>query len=183
MASKYQFGENDIPHFVTFSVVNWIDTFTRIEYKDVLVDSLKYCIEKKGLILNAWIIMTNHTHLIMRTENQIRISDIVRDLKKFTSKQIVEAISTNPKESRKGWLLWMFERAGRRNMNNEINQFWQQNNHPIELNTDEKLKQRLNYLHENPVKAGIVFEPQNYVYSSATDYYTDRPGLIKLELC
>jgi putative transposase len=182
MSSKYKVGDNEIPHFISFSVVNWIDALTRNEYKDVIVESLKYCQKEKGMKLHAWILMSNHVHLIISCKQGFLISDCLRDLKKYTSKQIVEAIKNNPKESRKEWMIWMFERAGKKNVNNKGFQFWQQDNHPIELVTNEMLQERLDYLHENPVKAGIVYKAEDYIYSSAIDYYTEQKGLIKLEL-
>jgi putative transposase len=171
MSDKYKTGDKQIAHFITFSVVEWIDALTRNEYKDIITESLAYCIEEKGMCLNAWIIMSNHMHLIMCAKRDYIITDILRDFKKYTSKQILNAIKTNPKESRKEWLLFMFNRTGKRNSNNKDFQFWQQGYHPIELSTDKMLGQRLDYVHENPVRAGIVFEPQDYVYSSAIDYY------------
>ena len=131
--------------------------------------------------LSAWIIMSNHLHLILSANSGFTISNILRDFKKFTSKQIIKAIQENSRESRKAWMIYMFERAGKRNSNNKDFQFWRQDNHPIELSTPVILKERLDYLHENPVRAGIVFEPQEYVYSSAVDYYTKRKGLIEIE--
>jgi putative transposase len=181
MSGKYQVGDDEVPHFVSFSTVNWIDALTRNEYKDIIFESLQYCIKEKSLVLHAWIIKSNHVHLIMSTKPGYRISDILRDLKKFTSKKIIAAIAKNPIESRKDWMLWMFARAGKKNSNNEHYQFWQQDNHPIELTTNGMLEQRLNYLHENPVKAGIVHEPQDYVYSSAIDYYSEQKGKIEIE--
>ena len=180
MSSKYKVGEDAIPHFVTFSVVGWIDVFSREQYKELFVESLRYCQEKKGLVLHAWVIMTNHVHLII-SSNTNKIEDIVRDLKKYTSKQIIKAIQKNPTESRKEWMLNIFSYAGTNNNNNKDYQFWKQDYHPIELNTAEKLKQRLDYLHENPVRSGLVWEPWHYKYSSAIDYYTNEHGLLKIE--
>ena len=88
MSTKYKFGENEIAHFVTFSVVNWIEALTRNEYKEIIVESQKYCISEKGLNLHAWIIMSNHVHLIVSAKKEFVISHILRDLKKYTSKQI-----------------------------------------------------------------------------------------------
>lgn len=96
--------------------------------------------------------------------------DIIRDLKKHTAKTILRAIAENPQESRRDWMLWLFERAGKRNSNNSQYQFWQQHNHPIELNSNFLLNQKLQYIHQNPVEAGFVHEPKTYPYSSATDY-------------
>ena len=182
MSGKYKPGDDAIAHFVTFTVFNWIDALTRSEYKDIIVDSLRYCSENKGMKLHAWVIMSNHVHLIMSTSGDQKISFLMRDLKKFTSKMIFPAIRDNPRESRAAWMIWMFERAGKRNSNNTDFQFWQEGYHPVELSTPAMLRQRLNYLHENPVRAGIVFEPQDYVYSSGIDYYTGRKGKIAVEL-
>ena len=180
MSSKYKVGEDAIAHFVTFAVVGWVDVFSRESYKEIFVDSLKHCQVNKGLKLHAWIIMTNHVHLIISSETN-KLEDIVRDLKKYTSKKITTAILENPAESRKEWMLNMFGYAGKNNANNKDNQFWKQDYHPIELNSAAKLKERLDYLHENPVRSGLVWEPWHYKYSSAIDYYTYEHGLLKIE--
>ena len=180
MSSKYKPGDAASPHFVTFSVVGWVDVFSRELYKEIMLDSLRYCIEQKGLSMHAWIIMTNHVHLILSSETA-KIEHLVRDMKKFTSKQIIKAIRENQDESRKEWMLNLFAFAGRGNHNNKEFQFWKQDYHPIELNTNEKLKQRLHYLHENPVQSGLVWEAWHYKYSSATDYYTSKKGLLSIE--
>ncbi|WP_461453250.1 REP-associated tyrosine transposase [Mucilaginibacter sp.] len=181
MASRYHFGDNEKPHFITFAVVNWIDVFTRAANVQVLLDSLKFCIEKKGLKLHAWVIMSNHVHLIASAKEGIKLADIMRDMKKFTSRQIIASIEQNEQESRKDWMLWMFKRAGAKNKNNDTYQFWQQDNHPIELSTNQMVDQRMDYLHTNPVKAGLVWEPQHYKYSSAVDYYSAESGLLTIE--
>jgi len=77
-------------------------------------------------------------------------------------------------------MMFMFERAGAYNSNNEKYQFWQQNNHPIELSTEEMFNQRLDYLHYNPVESGAITHPPDYLYSSAVDYYTDQKGLLPI---
>ena len=118
--------------------------------------------------------MSNHVHLIASAKEEQNLSDILRDLKKFTSKKLLDVITSNPVESRKEWMVWMFERAGRYNINNRKFQFWQQDNHPVELSSNEMLDQRLDYIHNNPVKEGIVYEPEHYVYSSAIDYSCEK---------
>ncbi|MBC7912698.1 MAG: transposase [Pyrinomonadaceae bacterium] len=182
MATRYRFGDNTKPHFITFSVVNWIDVFTRESYKEILVESLDFCITEKGLILHAWIIMSNHVHLIVSAKEGFELAAIIRDFKKFTSRKIIESIESNAQESRKEWMIWMFKRAGAANSNNKVYQFWRQDNHPIELSTNEMIDQRLTYLHENPVRAGIVNFASHYKYSSAVDYYEEKAGLLKVEL-
>lgn len=134
MSSKYKVEDDLLAHFATFSVAGWVDVFTREQYKEILVESLRYCQAGKGLILNAWMIMPNHVHLILSSvENKIEY--IVRDIKKFTSKQIIAAIENNPEESRKEWMMNMFKYAGRNNSNNKDHQFWKEDYHLIEMDT------------------------------------------------
>ncbi len=182
MATRYRFGDSTIPHFITFGVINWIDVFSRECYKEVLIESLNFCIEEKGLILPAWVIMSNHVHLIASAREGYELAAIIRDCKKYTSRNIIANIEANIQESRKDWMIWMFKRAGAKNSNNEVYQFWQQDNHPIELSTNEMIDQRLDYLHENPVRAGLVWEAIHYKYSSAVDYSEGRAGLLLIEM-
>jgi putative transposase len=181
MSRNYKFHNPEGLYFVTFTVVRWIDVFTRREYKDILVESLKFCIEKKGLELYAWVIMSNHVHLIIGTKGK-PMGRILGDIKTHTSKAITKAISQNMQESRREWMLWFFEREGKANPNNETYQFWQQDeSHPIELWSSEVMDQKLDYIHNNPVVAGWVDEPEHYLYSSARDYAGGK-GLIDILL-
>jgi len=182
MATRYRFGDSERSHFITFSVIEWIDVFSRECYKEILVDSIKFSIANKGLIVHAWVIMPNHVHMIVSAMQGHDLMGIIRDIKKFTSRKITEAIKENVQESRKQWMLWLFKSAAAKNSNNNDYQFWQQDNHPIELITKEMIDQRLNYLHENPVKAGLVWEPADYKYSSGIDYYKQEKGLIEIQL-
>ncbi|HMJ48314.1 MAG TPA: transposase [Ferruginibacter sp.] len=180
MSSKYKVGEDAIAHFITFSVIGWIDVFSREVYKEICINSLRYCQEYKGLKLHAWVIMTNHVHLIVSSDSN-KIEWLVRDIKKYCSKQIVAAIMENSTECRKEWMMNLFRYAGKSNSNNKEFQFWKQDYHPVALDTGIKLKNRLDYLHENPVRNGLVWEPWHFKYSSAIDYYTNEHGLLKIE--
>jgi putative transposase len=122
--------------------------------------------------------MTNHVHLIIGSSAE-KIENIIRDLKKHTSKELIKTLEGNRQESRRDWMLWMFKRAGEHNINNKNYQFWQQNNHPIELFDHEIMDQKLDYIHNNPIEAGIVEEAGDYLYSNARDY-SGRKGLIDL---
>ena len=114
--------------------------------------------------------MTNHVHLIVGAGGNAKLSDIIRDLKSFTSRKIRIAINENVVESRKDWLLWMLGKAGEYNKNNIDWQLWQQHSHPIELSNQTIMRQRLDYLHNNPVRAGYVSQPEYWLWSSAYDY-------------
>ena len=182
MSRKYKFRNPAAIYFVTFATVNWIDVFTRRVYKDIVVDSLNYCIKNKGLVVYAWVIMGNHVHLIIERRT-VALEDVMRDLKRHTSKAILKEIEENPQESRKAWMLWMFERAGKKNINNSKFQFWQQHNQPIELTTEAfAIDSSIDYIHNNPVTAGFVDCPEHYRYSSAVDFAGGK-GLVNVEPC
>lgn len=168
-------------HFITFAVVEWVDVFTRKIYADIVVESLIYCQQNKGLKIHAWCLMSNHIHLIVSAEEPFKLSDILRDFKKFTSVKIIAELQNHPQESRKSWMLWIFKRAGEENNRNKDFQFWQQDNHPIELDHVQILDSKMDYLHQNPVKAGLVREEKDYVFSSGIDYYGNDRGLIRID--
>ena len=149
MSAKLKARDSIIPYFITITVVGWVEGLSRPFYKDILLDSLKHCQTEKGLLIHAWVIMNNHAHLVISEGGDNDLPGIVRDCKKYTSRTIVNAIANNKQESRKEWMLNMFSFAGTRNKANDKYQFWQEGYHPIALDTEDKLKQRLNYLHEN----------------------------------
>lgn len=180
MGRKYAIRDQEALYFVTFTVVNWIDLFIRDQYRELIIDSLKFCQENKGLQVHAYCIMTSHVHLILSAQEEKNLSDIIRDFKSYTSTQFKKIIKENNYESRKEWLLWMFERSGKKNKRNTHFQLWQQNNHPIELSTNEMMDQRLSYIHNNPVEAGFVSEPSSWIWSSSSSYEHEQDG--KLEL-
>ncbi len=112
MSEKYKVGESIRPHFVTITIVDWVDLFARSVYKNIIIDSLNYCVKAKGLIIHAYCIMPGHSHLIVSSE-AVTLQEIMRDMKKFTSKAIVKAINEGG-ESRKEWLLKKFAFAAQR---------------------------------------------------------------------
>ena len=170
MSTKYKIGDQDKLYFITFTVVQWLDVFIRREYRDIFLNSLKYCQQHKGLELYAYCIMSSHIHLIIGRNGKWEVQEIIRDIKKYTSVKLIQAIVENNQESRKDLFLWLFERAGKKNGNNSRYQFWVQNSHPIELSTNIMQEQRLNYIHNNPVEKGLVLQPEDYLYSSARNY-------------
>ena len=165
----YQIRDQNAGHFLTFTVCGWIDLFTRKEYKDILIDSFKYCQKEKGLELNAFVIMSNHVHLIARATGNDTLSDIVRDFKKFTHRKMIEVVESE-KESRRLWMLHQFKYYASRHKRNEIYQIWTNDNHPEECFTEDFTFIKLNYIHQNPVRAGIVLNAEEYIYSSASNY-------------
>lgn len=180
MQAGYQIRNQTGIYFITFAVVEWVDVFTRKEYANLVVESLRYCQKEKGLIIYGWCLLSNHLHLIISTQEGVALSDILWDFKKFTSSAILKAIENNAQESRRNWMLWLFRAAGEKNRKNTKYQFWRQDNHPLELITSTFKDEKLRYLHYNPVEAGLVAKPEHYLYSSAIDYAGGK-GLIPVD--
>jgi putative transposase len=177
----YKIRNQSAIHFITFATVEWVDVFTRKDYRDIVLDSIRFCQVEKGLALHAWCLMSNHLHLVASAKYK-NLSDILRDFKKFTSKQLIETIINNKQESRRDWMLRIFQEEGSKNSRNKYYQFWRQDNQPEELYSPRFVFQKINYMHYNPVIAGIVERPEHYLYSSAKDYHATRKcGLVDLE--
>jgi putative transposase len=177
-STKYFIKNPEETYFLTMTVVDWVDVFTRPVYKDIITDSLKFCQEKKGLIVYGWVLMTNHLHLLVQAEEGKFLGDIIRDFKRFTANNIIKAVQTEP-ESRKEWLLHKFEWNAKFKSSHEHYQFWQPGNHAKECLTADFAHQKLNYIHDNPVRMGIVEYPEEYLYSSARNYVRKK-GVIEI---
>ena len=168
MGDSYQIKDQSATYFLTFQVVGWADIFTRKIYKDIIIESLKYCKTNKGLEIFAYVIMSNHVHVIFRSKDG-KLSNIIRDFKKYTSNRILSEIINNRKESRKEWLLMVFSFHGRYNKRIQRYQFWTHESHAVELSTNSMVDSRIQYIHDNPVRADWVQCPEDYLYSSASD--------------
>lgn len=168
MSEKYKVYEGGM-FFVTLTTVGWIDVFTRADYSEEIIKNLNYCIENKGLQVYAFCLMPSHLHMVASAKSGL-LTAILRDFKSYTAKSIIDLIKQNPQESRKDWLLYLFEYFGKKNKHNATYQFWKQNNHPVDILSSKFMQEKVNYIHENPVKARIVNEAQNYIYSSANPF-------------
>ena len=167
-------------YYITLTVVEWIDIFSRPVYKHILVDSLNYCVANKGLKIYCWCLMSNHLHMIASASGENSLSDILRDFKKFTSKAIIKAVQEVP-ESRRDWMLNLFWYAGKNNKKIRYYKFWQDGNEAKEIHTTAFLDEKMNYIHYNPVRAELLAKPEDYLYSSARDYAGEK-GLVEIEL-
>ncbi len=168
MSTGYQIKDQDAAYFVTFQVVNWIDIFSRQIYREIVISGLRYCMLNKGLAVYAYVIMSNHLHLLIRGVNG-NLSGIIRDLKSYTSKQMIEAIKDFP-ESRREWMLMCFAYAAGGTARNKYYQVWTHENHAMLVYSPGFCNEKLTYIHMNPVRAGIVQKPEEYIYSSAKNY-------------
>ncbi|MDP4223588.1 MAG: transposase [Bacteroidota bacterium] len=164
MSGKYRIYDQTKPHFLTLTVVGWVDLFARKDYKYIIIDSLRYCQHKKGLDIYGYSLMSSHLHMIARASGSITLSEILRDFKKFTSKALIKRILEG-EESRRDWMLGIFKGAGKCHYN-----IWQDGNHPEEITSNKFFDEKLDYIHNNPVAELIVERPEDYYFSSARNY-------------
>jgi REP element-mobilizing transposase RayT len=177
-AGGFKIRDQHATHFLTFTVVGWIDIFTRQCYRDLIIENLKFCRENKRLELGAFVIMSNHLHLIWTSANG-NLSALIRDFKAYTSKEIVKLMMSE-KESRKDWLRYMFTYYGSRSQENDLFKVWTSDNHPEEIQSEKFGRCKLDYIHDNPVRAGLVTDPEHYIYSSAANYQGQK-GIIDID--
>lgn len=188
MKEGYVIRDQTKAHFITATIVDWIDVFSRKNYRDTVIECLNFCVKNKGMIVYGYVIMSNHIHLVVQS-SEGKLSDLLRDFKKFAATTILEKIQTEP-ESRREWMLERFKLATESHSRNKNYQFyfvsspfrlgWQYGNHAEEIYTAKFMWSKLDYIHMNPVRAGIVERASDYIYSSASNYVDDK-GLVEIE--
>lgn len=179
---KFAYQEHDRCYFLTLNVVDWVDVFIRPVYKNVIVDSLNYFTEKKGLVIHAWCLMSNHLHLLAYTKQDYDWPNICRELKRFTTQEVLATLSNEQEpDCRRQWMMERFESPVNVTRQLAKYHFWQDGFHPelCKLNDPATVLQKIEYIHQNPVRALIVDKPESYIYSSARDY-NGRQGLVKI---
>ncbi len=173
MRSSYKIVDNQYPYFITSTIVQWIPIFTNSDYCDIVINALKFYQHNKGLKIFSFVLMDNHFHLIAINEN---LSRIISDLKKFTAKEIIK----NLKEDNKEWILHQFEFQKKSHKKESTFQVWQEGFHPIQILSEEIFNQKVDYIHYNPVRRGLIENPEDWKYSSAGFYLKNRRCMIDI---
>jgi REP element-mobilizing transposase RayT len=167
-------NENSM-HFLTLTVIEWIDIFAKPQYGDVIIDSLKFCQKNKRLKLFEYVIMTNHIHLIVKAEEN-KLSQIISDFKKYTTRKILKLLESD----RRGYILNLIKNSFAKKKDYE-NQIWQRENYPEIITSEKFLFEKIKYIHNNPVKKNYVTLPENWFYSSARNRILNDNSLIQLD--
>jgi len=162
MRSRYRVHHPDRAHFVTCTIVEWLPVFTSAACCDILVRSLEHCRQQKSLKIYAWVILDNHFHGILAAPN---LSPVLRDLKSFTARELLTQLEIEGRN----WLLEQLRYRRAAHKPNE-HQIWQEGSHPQVIADDAMMHQKLEYLHNNPVKRGWVVAPEHWRYSSAHEW-------------
>ena len=173
MRSRYRIHHPERAHFVTCTIVEWLPVFTSTACCDILVNSLEHCRQRKNLKIYAWVILENHCHAILAAPD---LSAALRDLKSFTAAKILEQLATENRD----WLLNQLRYYRGAHKRNEY-QVWQEGSHPQVIADDAMMHQKLEYLHNNPVKRGWVVAPEHWRYSSAHEWLGGAMPLLRCD--
>ena len=169
MSDKYKIFDGDEVYFVTFTIVDWIKVLEDDSYKQLIIDSIKYYQINRGLVVYAFCIMPNHVHMIVQATGKNNISEILRDLKKITSRQIVKKLEDQKKEGYKE-VLKKFSAAGEPLKRIKNYKVWLDGNRAKLIYSNKFLMEKLNYIHNNPIGYGLCAFAWEYKYSSAVNY-------------
>jgi len=170
------YPEETLFYYATCTIINWLPVFQDDTYFQIIIKSLKYCQEHKGLILHGFIIMPTHLHLIVSNKPDTSLADIMRDFKHYTSTQIIKALETDEKS----YYLSTFTKVAKKRHLNQTYKVWQDEYHPIALKYGRWFVQKLQYIHDNPVRKGFVESPEDWKYSSARNWLNDDNNIIEI---
>jgi REP element-mobilizing transposase RayT len=159
---KYRFHPEGAPFYVTFTVVDWLPVFVSEAACEIITDSLNFCHQRKGLRTNAYVIMPTHMHAIFFHESfQAKaLEQVLTDMRKFTGRQLADFCQQHMPRS---FALVLHEGAGE----DRERRFWQATRHPEQIEKEPFWQAKIDYLHANPVRKGLVTQPEHWRFSSA----------------
>ena len=174
MRTRYRVLEPQAPHFITSTVVGWLPVFTTAARCQIIVDSLEYCRAHKGLKVHAWVILDSHLHAILAAPDLPRV---IADFKRHTARRLIELLEAENAD----WLLHLMRQWCPGYKTQSDIQFWQEGYHPEALFSDAVMEQKLEYLHNNPVKRGLVAAPEHWRFSSAHEWCSGTTPLLRCD--
>ncbi len=170
--SRYKIYESSAPHFITCTIVNWIPVFTRQSTVQIILDSFTYLQKASEIKLYGYVILENHLHWIAQAEN---LPKEIHRFKSYTAKMLIQYFEQHKVTK----ILKQFAFYKKKHKIDRNYQIWEEGNHPQLIQNDEMLIQKLDYIHQNPVKRGYVDDPVHWRYSSARNY-AGNSGLIEI---
>ena len=174
MRSRYKFLTDNDFYFITITTVEWIPIFTRAKYCDMFIESLRYCRQNKPMKTHAFVLLDNHAHMVVSGKN---LSKVFKEFKSFTAREVIRLARFEDRV----WLLNQLSFWKKKYKTDSDHQVWQEGVHPQLIANEKMLRQKIEYIHDNPVKAGLVEKPEHWVYSSASNYILGR-GILEVEL-
>jgi putative transposase len=173
----FRFDKEHSLYFCTDTIVGWQYVFTSPPFFECIVESLKYCQKNKGLRIHAYVIMPNHVHTILSAVHE-NLADILRDYKRFTSEKLSSLLQDRKNER----LISYFAMAAELDGKGNLAKVWQSGSHPEAIESGKFFDQKFNYIHENPIRKGFVKIPEDWLYSSARNYYLNDLSIIKIDM-
>ena len=155
----------EYPHFFTATNLEWKTLLQRDKYKDMVIESMRYLVEDRRVIIYGFVIMPNHLHLIWQLRAGRKREDVQRDFLKQTAQEIKKDMQINYPSELSVYLV---------NAKDRKYQFWERNALSVEIWSEKVFFQKLRYMYENPFRAGLCKHPLDYKYSSALFYYTGK---------
>lgn len=170
-------GKENEYYYLTITIINWLAVFISQKYFEIITSSLKYCQDKKELRIAGFVIMTNHLHLICAGTLNHPLSDTIRDFKQFTAKKIIEAL----RDEKRNEILSNFREAANEDSRGNEHKIMIEGNHPILVEDEYMFRNKLSYMHDNPVRKGFVSQAEHWLYSSARNYYFNDHTILKIK--
>jgi putative transposase len=174
MRDRYKFVEKEGLYFITSTIVEWIPVFTSRTYFEIVINALQYCMANMDLNLYAYVILDNHFHLVAFAPE---FSRMIASLRKFTARKIIDQLNID----KKVWLLNQLAFYKKTYKVESDHQIWQEGVHPELIQNPGMFLQKIDYIHKNPVKRGLVDVPEHWRYSSARNYSSNEHSVIQVD--
>jgi REP element-mobilizing transposase RayT len=161
--TRYRIFEEEYPYFLTSTVVAWMPVFAHAPLVEIVFDSWRFLQRERGVRIFGYVVLENHLHWIAAADD---LSEKIGRFKSFTARRIIEELE------RRGFstLLEELQFFKLRHKTDQAHQFWQEGNHPQQIKNEEMMRQKLEYMHNNPLRRGYVDDPLHWRYSSARNY-------------
>jgi putative transposase len=168
--TRYRIYDDEFPHFMTCTIVGWLALFTRPEAVQLVFDSWEFLNKEKGFRLYGYVVLENHLHLIASAP---KLSNAVKSFKMYTARHIIDLLEQHGAKA----LLKQLQALKHPHKTESDYQVWQEGSKPKQIDGDDMMLQKLEYIHNNPVKRDYVDDPLHWRYSSARNY-AGIPGLV-----
>jgi putative transposase len=171
--SRYKIFDTAYPYFVTMTTVEWVPLFSNPAVAEIVLESLRYNQEHKHLVVYAYVLMEHHLHAVLSSDE---LGQTLQLFKSYTARSIIDYYEAQHNTA----MLEKLRQSKLRHKTESDYQVWQEGTHPEEIQTEEMMRQKIEYIHQNPVRRGYVDEPEQWRYSSARNYEGQK-GLVDVE--
>jgi REP element-mobilizing transposase RayT len=171
--SRYKIYEPTHPHFLTCTILHWLPLFTNQESVQIIIDSLTHLQKSDNMTIFSYVILENHLHLVANSDD---ISKTMQKFKSYTAYELLKLLQKKNAQT----LLKQFAFHKKAHKTHTTYQIWEEGFHPKLIQSEKMMMEKINYIHNNPVKRGYVDETIHWRYSSARDY-NGTVGLLEVE--